>query len=54
MEQLENQKMQIEARMAELKMNYEAIEATIDGLTAIEIAEMQVEMLRVGFVIEVL
>jgi len=46
MEELQNQKMQIEARMEEIRSNFETTMSSMDGISAIEASRMYSEMLQ--------
>jgi hypothetical protein len=46
MEQLQNQKMQIEAKISEIESNFQTSMTNMDGLSAIEASRMYSEMLQ--------
>ena len=46
MEQLQNQKMQIDARMEEIRSNFQTSMSNMDGLSAIEVSKLYSEMLE--------
>jgi hypothetical protein len=46
MEQLQNQKMQIDARMEEIRSNFQTSMSNMDGLSAIEASKLYAEMLQ--------